>query len=170
MSLQLADERASDETETLIGPEGLTPEDVDDAWQRLLEETLPPEKQEALMETYLDEPDHRRRYNMLLEFSSYLRQGATAGQADAKAAQRARVRSSALHPALHDDDDDVSLCWEVTRVLLIVAAVVGGVLGFAYWLGKHLKDAGLDADDPVEAIAAMAAALRDEVAEDDERG
>ena len=47
---------------------------VDEAWRALLEETLPPDKQEALMNTYLDEPDPQMRYNMLLEFSSYLRQ------------------------------------------------------------------------------------------------
>lgn len=55
-------------------PMRMTPQEVDEAWKALIEETLPPEKQEALMQTYEDEPDARNRYNMLLEFSSYLRQ------------------------------------------------------------------------------------------------
>ena len=53
---------------------GMSPEDIDAAWVRLLEETLPPDKQEALMVTYESEKDPKMRYNMLLEFSSYLRQ------------------------------------------------------------------------------------------------
>ena len=48
--------------------------DVDEAWARLLEETLPPHKREALDQSYQAEADPRMRYNMLLEFSSYLRQ------------------------------------------------------------------------------------------------
>ena len=53
---------------------GLTAAEVDDAWKQLLEDTLPPEKQEVLNETYEEESDPQRRYNMLMEFSSYLRQ------------------------------------------------------------------------------------------------
>ena len=143
----------------LLGPEGMTPQDVDDAWKRLLEETLPPEKQEALMETYLEEPDFRRRYNMLLEFSSYLRQGsAAASDTDAKAATRARVRANRPgYPGMHMDDD-ISLCWEISRVLLIVATVVGTVLGGAFWLSSTLEDAGVNVDDTASSVAAAAAA------------
>ena len=53
---------------------GLTPQDIDAAWVKLLEETLPPDTQEALMVTYESEKDPKMRYNMLLEFSSYLQQ------------------------------------------------------------------------------------------------
>ena len=44
------------------------------AWTRLLEETLPPHKRKALDESYQAERNPAMRYNMLLEFSSYLRQ------------------------------------------------------------------------------------------------
>ena len=56
----------------------MSPKEVDEAWRRLLEETLPRDKQEALMEAYHAETDPKTRYNMLLEFSSYLRQVKTA--------------------------------------------------------------------------------------------
>lgn len=52
----------------------MSPSEVDRAWKQLLEDTLPPDKQAALMETYAKETDPRMKYNMLLEFSSYLRQ------------------------------------------------------------------------------------------------
>ena len=52
----------------------MAPSDVDAAWARLLEETLPPEKREPLHRSYAAETDPSMRYNMLLEFSSYLRQ------------------------------------------------------------------------------------------------
>ena len=52
----------------------MAPSDVDAAWARLLEETLPPEKREPLHRSYVAETDPSMRYNMLLEFSSYLRQ------------------------------------------------------------------------------------------------
>ena len=45
----------------------MTEEEVDDSWQRLLEDTLPPDKQISLMKTYSEEQDPRQRYNMLLE-------------------------------------------------------------------------------------------------------
>ena len=52
----------------------MDPDAVDEAWKALLEETLPPDKQEVLNQTFEDEKDPQMRYNMLLEFSSYLRQ------------------------------------------------------------------------------------------------
>lgn len=52
----------------------MSPSDVDEAWARLLEETLSPDKREALDRSYAAETDPSMRYNMLLEFSSYLRQ------------------------------------------------------------------------------------------------
>ena len=132
----------------LVGPEKLTEEDINDAWRRLLEETLPPEKQEALWETYNEEPDLRRKYNMLLEFSSYLRQGAsTADVEDVKASTRARVRNTR-----YPDADETSLCWELTRVMLIVALIVGAVVGGAYYIGTSFEV------EPLEEVAAAAAA------------
>ena len=53
----------------------MTPSEVDDAFRALLEETLSPDKQDSLMEMYEAEKNPQARYNMLLEFSSYLRQG-----------------------------------------------------------------------------------------------
>lgn len=47
--------------------DAMSTEEVDEAWRRLLEETLPPDKQLSLMKTYSEENDPRQRYNMLLE-------------------------------------------------------------------------------------------------------
>ena len=38
-----------------------------------------------------------------------------------------------------DDDDDTNLCWEITRVLLIVCAILTLVVGGAYWLSMALE-------------------------------
>ena len=124
----------------------MTSSQVDAAWGRLLAETLPPEKQEALMRTYRAERDPRMRYNMLLEFSSYLRQGAAYGGNGGLAAP---PKTSDDFRDGWDDDvgDGVSLKWEIARVLLIVGLVLGAVMGVAWWLGQMV-----DAQDVDEAL------------------
>ena len=124
----------------------MTSKQVDEAWRRLLAETLPPEKQEALMRTYRAERDPRMRYNMLLEFSSYLRQGAAYGGNGGLAAP---PKTSDDFRDGWDDDvgDGVSLKWEIARVLLIVGLVLGAVMGVAWWLGQMV-----DAQDVDEAL------------------
>ena len=124
----------------------MTSSQVDAAWERLLAETLPPEKQEALMRTYRAERDPRMRYNMLLEFSSYLRQGAAYGGNGGLAAP---PKTSDDFRDGWDDDvgDGVSLKWELARVLLIVGLVLGAVMGVAWWLGQMV-----DAQDVDEAL------------------
>ena len=124
----------------------MSPAQVDAAWERLLAETLPPEKQEALMRTYRAERDPKMRYNMLLEFSSYLRQGAAYGGNGGLAAP---PKTSDDFREGWDDDvgDGVSLKWEIARVLLIVGLVLGAVMGVAWWLGQMV-----DAQDVEEAL------------------
>lgn len=39
----------------------------------------------------------------------------------------------------YDDEDDASLCWEIVRVLLIVAAILGCVVGGAWYLSQTLE-------------------------------
>ena len=103
--------------------------DVDEAWVRLLEDTLPPHKREALMKSYENEKDPSMRYNMLLEFSSYLRQGAaySGGGKDGMGGAEG-----------HLDDDGISLKWEIGRVLVIVSLVLVTVLYSAYYLGTMI--------------------------------
>lgn len=108
--------------------------DVDEAWVRLLEDTLPPYKREALMKSYENEKDPAMRYNMLLEFSSYLRQGA---------ANSGAGKDGMGDEGYLDDDDGISLKWEIGRVLLIVSGVLAAVLGSAYYMGT-LIDLGQD--------------------------
>ena len=74
------------------------------------------------METYDAETDPQVRYNMLLEFSSYLRQDIS--------------RDDPMAPVLESGDlarpgGETSLCWEITRVLMIVAAILVAVVGGA---------------------------------------
>ena len=116
----------------------MAPSDVDAAWARLLEETLPPEKREPLHRSYVAETDPSMRYNMLLEFSSYLRQVPTLSTpCNAALAASARPLTAQLLPlqgAAHEaggggydgagrEDDGISLTWEIGRVVFIVVAV-----------------------------------------------
>lgn len=112
----------------------MTAEDVDKAWEALLEETLPQDKREQLMETFKAEEDPKMRYNMLLEFSSYLRQGAEfaesryrggGGGSGGSGGRRSDGSMYSGGKMPYDEDDDGSLCWEIVRVLVIVSAVVG---------------------------------------------
>jgi hypothetical protein len=120
------------EQETVgIGGTRMRNDEVDEAWRALLEEALPPDKQEALMETYKAESDPRARYNMLLEFSSYLRQSANGptgadDEPDDKYRLKPRQQGRQARQGLNDDDDN--LCWEITRVLLIVGAILFAVV------------------------------------------
>lgn len=130
------------------GPAGrMRPAEVDAAWRQLLEETLPEDKQDALMETYSAETDPQIRYNMLLEFSSYLRQGAGDGvrskfDDETDPDEKYRLKPKMRRPRGFDDDDDANLCWEITRVLLIVGGILVLVLGTAYYLGSTSADGG----------------------------
>ncbi|KAL1500254.1 hypothetical protein AB1Y20_012922 [Prymnesium parvum] len=116
----------------------MSPGEVDGAWKRLLEETLPPEKQESLMEAYMKEKDPKMRYNMLLEFSSYLRQGAAPGQGSGLSPGTPRVMGGY-------DEEDGDLCWEVVRVLLIVGTVLVAVLGAVYFVSEG--NLSMESDD-----------------------
>ena len=83
----------------------------------------------ALMKSYENEKDPSMRYNMLLEFSSYLRQGAaySGGGKDGMGGAEG-----------HLDDDGISLKWEIGRVLVIVSLVLVTVLCSAYYLGTMI--------------------------------
>ena len=120
---------------TLAG--GMTRAEVDAAWQQLLEETLPPDKQEALNETYQEETSYERKYQMLLEFSSYLRQSAT--NSDDSTGKARRPIPPGARGGSYYDDDGSSLCWEISRVFLIVGAIVGLVLALVYYVSAQME-------------------------------
>jgi len=123
----------------------MSPSEVDEAWQALLQETLSEDKQEALMESYEQEKDPSMRYNMLLEFSSYLRQSQAGPSGDsASYGPGVEAQQRRQHMA-YDDNDDTSLCWEITRVLLIVMAVVMAVVGTSLYLSGTFDDMAGDA-------------------------
>ena len=97
------------------------------------------------METYEAESDPKMRYTMLLEFSSYLRQGAATmdgrqyDDVDDKYKPPAFKQGLPLQPDyVHEmrgfQDDDDNLCWEILRVIFIVGAILGGVVFLAYYL------------------------------------
>ena len=71
---------------------------VDEAWRALLEETLPADKREALQESYDAETDPQTRYNMLLEFSSYLRQVSHRAPAQALSLCKSTQSGLTTHP------------------------------------------------------------------------
>ena len=140
----------------------MMPREVDDAWRALIEETLPPDKREALMSTYFEEKDPRMRYNMLLEFSGYLRQqggvndpGFEDGTYDDPDEKYRPKRRPTPGRSPFDDPDDGNLCWEIVRVLLIVGLILGVVIGGAYYLSKEV---GASLDEDHGAAQAQAAA------------
>ena len=105
------------------------------------------------METYEAEHDPRMRYNMLLEFSSYLRQGAA--NADRR---EANVPDDMYSPKSHRprhgyDDSEENLCWEITRVLLIVATIMAFVIALAQYLsGAFESNSERAASEPVDSL------------------
>ena len=152
--------RASD-TGSVTGAAGrMSDAEVDAAWRALLEETLPPDKQEALMEAYREESDPQMRYNMLLEFSSYLRQsGAGESQGyddrDAVDPDDDKYRAKPQRPRRRQqfDDDDANLCWEITRVLLIVGGIMLAVVGAAMYLNGAFDGGSMSLGSSVSHVA-----------------
>ncbi len=127
----------------------LTSEEVDTAWANLLAETLPEDKRDHLNQAYLDEKDPAMRYNMLLEFSSYLRQGnknVRGGNADERAGQEGFGWGGGARGGAYGDDAEGSLGWEICRVVLIVLSIVLVVVGGARYIGSRL-DQMPSADD-----------------------
>jgi len=58
----------------LLSPMDLSPPpDLEQLWQQLLDDTLPPDKRSSLQDSWESTPDASDRYMMFLEYSSYLR-------------------------------------------------------------------------------------------------
>ena len=157
------------------GPAGMMrPHEVDAAWRALLEETLTPDKRDALMETYEAESDPKMRYTMLLEFSSYLRQGAATmdgrqyDDVDEKYKPPAFKQGLPRQPDyVHEmrgfQDDDDNLCWEILRVIFIVGAILGGVVFLAYYLIEpEAPGADLQYKGPMPNFEAAGAAVEND--------
>ena len=168
--------------------------EVDAAWRRLLEDTLPPEKREVLNESYQEETDPRQRYHMLLEFSSYLRQGSeqlAGGGAGSRGAGGGSGGGGGGYAGGGDDDHlrhpdympptggatirrryderEPSLCWEFARVLACVVAIVGAILGGVYYVGQQLEAAQPDrlpAQGPLSDVEEVVAAVEERAAEE----
>lgn len=162
---------------------GMMPAEIDEAFKALIEETLEPEKQEALMAAYAEEKDPRQKYNMLLEFSSYLRQSHMRDEDQdpydpkSKAAPRGGGggggssaggnfggggggnvmppgpgRPRAPMSRMDDEDDDVNLCWEIVRVILLVGAVLGFILGLAWYINKSVEESTRASLEPIQPL------------------
>ena len=78
--------------------------------------------------------------------SCYLRQGAAYDGGGGRIGSNPKT-SDDFRDDFRDDGDGLSLKWEISRVLLIVGAVLAAVMGVAWWLGQMI-----DGQDVEEAL------------------
>jgi len=115
------------------------PPDLDELWQQLLEDTLPPDKRKLLQDSWAKCPSQQDRYMMYLEYTSYLRKPEVTEEEQAE-------RRKQLEPLLREfgvsgDGEDGScpgsLLWPPLLGLLLLAA---GVVYYMHSQADPLHD------------------------------
>lgn len=116
------------------------PPELDLMWQQLLEDTLPPDKRNALQETWKHTASDQDRYMLFLEYSSYLRK--TEINEEERAERRKQLEPLMKELGVRPDEDEAteysdSLMW---CVLITVILFLAGVVHYAYTAPAPLHD------------------------------
>eukprot|EP00419_Tripos_fusus_P066332 CAMPEP_0172908272 /NCGR_PEP_ID=MMETSP1075-20121228/180370_1 /TAXON_ID=2916 /ORGANISM="Ceratium fusus, Strain PA161109" /LENGTH=245 /DNA_ID=CAMNT_0013766009 /DNA_START=30 /DNA_END=763 /DNA_ORIENTATION=+ len=126
-------QRPTEQGASNIPPIELTPPpDLEERWQELLRDTLPPDKHIALQEAWNATESTHDRYMMLLEYTSYLRKKPEASPEE-QAEQRKR-----LEPLMRDlginlaDDELEDSGLSATAIWWLCAALVAFAVAAAY--------------------------------------
>lgn len=117
------------------------PPDLEERWQELLRDTLPPDKRTALQEAWQATNSAHDRYMMLLEYTSYLRKKPEASkeeQAEQKKRLEPLMRDLGIN--LGDDEFEESSGLSGTALMWLCAVLVAFAVAAAYtsWSGPDL--------------------------------
>lgn len=117
------------------------PPDLEERWQELLRDTLPPDKRTALQEAWQATHSAHDRYMMLLEYTSYLRKKPEASKEE-QAEQKKRLEPLMrdLGVNLGDDEFEESSGLSGTALMWLCAGLVAFAVAAAYtsWSGPGL--------------------------------
>lgn len=106
------------------------PDNLEDLWQQLLDDTLPPDKREALQASWDSTPNTHDRYMMFLEYSSYLRKQEVTEEEKAE-------RKKQLEPLLreyglndqHKEHNEGPWIW---IIMLVMVMFISGIIYYSY--------------------------------------
>merc|ERR1719160_1231216 len=105
------------------------PDDLDELWQQLLEDTLPPDKRAALMDSWERAGDVQDQYMMFLEYSSYLRKPEVTEEE--KEERRKQLEPLMKEFGIHSEEEESS--WQGALIWFIFVAVVLFIAGLIYY-------------------------------------
>eukprot|EP00929_Paragymnodinium_shiwhaense_P011318 TRINITY_DN11689_c0_g2_i1.p1 TRINITY_DN11689_c0_g2~~TRINITY_DN11689_c0_g2_i1.p1 ORF type:complete len:275 (+),score=68.42 TRINITY_DN11689_c0_g2_i1:116-940(+) len=102
------------------------PPDLEQLWEQLLEDTLPPDKRGALQETWLQTPQEHDRYMMFLEYSSYLRKPEISEEEKEERKKQLEPMMRELGVDIHDQEEPggAFVWWLLFGVMLFVGSLV----------------------------------------------
>lgn len=107
------------------------PDDLDRLWNQLLEDTLPPDKRAALMQSWRETPSANERYMMFLEYSSYLRKPEVSEEE--KEERRKQLEPLMKEFGINGDEADDS-SWQGAFVWFLFVAIVLFMAGIIYYV------------------------------------
>lgn len=122
----------------LLSPMELSPpEDLDDLWQQLLEDTLPPDKRQALQASWETAGDGHDRYMMFLEYSSYLRKPEVSEEEKAERRKQLQplMRELGVHIDAYSEGSQSALVWWLVACIIML---FGGIVSYLYTRSEPL--------------------------------
>lgn len=112
----------------LLSPMDLTPpDDLDLLWQQLLEDTLPPDKRAALMDSWERAGDAHDKYMMFLEYSSYLRKPEITEEEKEERRKQLEplMKEFGINPSADDSGWQGGFVWCIfVAVIIFIAALI----------------------------------------------
>lgn len=127
------------EPQNLLSPLDLTPpHDLEQLWQQLLEDTLPPDKRPSLQDSWNSTADVNDRYMMFLEYSSYLRKPEITEEE--KEERRKQLEPLMRELGIEPEDDEESSGALIWWLLIGFFVLVSGWVYYFYMRPDPLHD------------------------------
>lgn len=111
------------------------PQDLEQMWQQLLEDTLTPDKRAPLQEAWASTPDPHDRYMMLLEYSSYLRKPEISEKAREEGRRQMEPLLKEFGLSHADFEEDAE--WSGMLMCFVLVAAMTFVAGLVYYFYTH---------------------------------
>lgn len=120
------------ERKGLLSAMDLTPpDDLDLLWKSLLDDTLPPDKRAALMQSWEETPNGQDRYMMFLEYSSYLRKPEVTEEE--KEERRKQLEPLMQEFGIHGGMGEES-SWQGAFIWFLFVAIILFMAGIIYYV------------------------------------
>jgi len=120
------------ERKGLLSTMDLTPpDDLELLWRQLLDDTLPPDKRAALMQSWEETGNDNDRYMMFLEYSSYLRKPEVTDEE--KEERRKQLEPLMKEFGIHGENAEES-SWQGAFIWFLFVAIILFMAGIIYYV------------------------------------